>query len=78
MYYEYEKTDHFVKNYRNENVMLQQQLNITLKKIFKIDNMKKVVNETVIQKINSNNKCCIVNNKTKLQKTIDAASNKTK
>ena len=40
--------------------------------------MKKVVNETVIQKINSNDEYCIVNNKTKLQKIIDAALNKTK
>ena len=40
--------------------------------------MKKIVNETVIQKTNSNNKYYIVNSKTKLQKTIDAASNKTK
>ena len=40
--------------------------------------MKKVVNETVTQKINSNDECYIVNNKTKLQKAIDAASNKTK
>ena len=58
--------------------MFQQQLNITLKKIFKINNMKKTVNETITQKINSNDEYCIVNNKTKLQKVIDAALNKTK
>ena len=45
--YECEKTDHFVKNFRNENVMSQRQLNITLKKIFKINDMKKAVNETI-------------------------------
>ena len=76
--YECEKTDHFVKNCRNENVMFQQQLNVTLKKIFETDDMKKAVNETVIQKISSNNKYCIVSSKTKLQKIIDATSNKTK
>ena len=78
LYYECKKTDHFVKNCRNENVMSQRQLNVTLKKIFKIDDMKKAVNKTVIQKINSNDKYCIINSKTKLQKIIDAASNKTK
>ena len=46
--YECEKTDHFVKNCHNESVMLQRQLNITLKKIFKINDMKKAVNETLI------------------------------
>ena len=40
--------------------------------------MKKTVNETITQKISSNDEYCIVNNKTKLQKIIDAASNKTK
>ena len=40
--------------------------------------MKKAVNDTVIQKINSNNKYCIVNSKTKLQKIIDVTSNKIK
>ena len=40
--------------------------------------MKRTVNETIIQKINSNDKYCIINNKMKLQKTIDATSNKTK
>ena len=58
--------------------MSQRQLNITLKKTFEIDNVKKTVNETIIQKINSNDEYCIINNKTKLQKIIDAASNKTK
>ena len=66
MYYECEKADHFVRNYRNESVMLQQQINITLKKIFETDDMKETVNETIIQKINSNNNYCIVNSKTKL------------
>ena len=78
LYYECEKTGHFVKNCRNENVMSQRQLNVTLKKIFEIDDMKEAVNETITQKINSNDKYCIVNNKTKLQKIINAASNKTK
>ena len=78
MYYECEKANHFVKNYCNESVMFQRQLNVTLKKISKTDNMKKTVNETVIQKINSNDEYCIINSKTKLQKIIDAASNKTK
>ena len=45
--YECEKTGHFVRNCRNESVISQRQLNVTLKKIFKIDNMKKIVNETV-------------------------------
>ena len=40
--------------------------------------MKKAVNETVTQKISSNDKYCMINNKAKLQKAIDAASNKTK
>ena len=66
MCYKCEKTNHFVRNCRNESVMPQQQLNVTLKKIFKIDNMKEAVNETVIQKINLNNEYCIVNSKTKL------------
>ena len=48
LYYEYKKTYHFIKNCCNENVMSQRQLNIILKKIFKIDNMKKTVNETLI------------------------------
>ena len=76
--YECEKTDYFVKNCRNESVMSQRQLNVTLKKISEIDDMKKIVSETVIQKINSNDEYCIVNSKTKLQKVIDAALNKTK
>ena len=76
--YECEKTDHFVKNCRNENVISQRQLNITLKKISEIDDMKKAVNETVIQEINSDDEYCIVSSKTKLQKIIDAISNKTK
>ena len=46
--YECEKTDHFVRNCRNESVMSQRQLNITLKKIFETDDLKKAVNETVI------------------------------
>ena len=40
--------------------------------------MKKAVNETVTQKINSNDEYCIVSNKTELQKIINATSNKTK
>ena len=76
--YECEKTDHFVKYDRNENIMSQRQLNVTLKKISKTDDMKKAVNETVIQKINSNDEYCIINSKTELQKVINAASNKTK
>ena len=78
MCYECEKVDHFVKNCRNENVMSQQQLNVMLKKILKIDDMKKTINETVTQKINSNDEYYIVNSKTKLQKIINAALNKTK
>ena len=76
--YECEKTNYFVKNCRNESVMLQQQLNVTLKKTSETDDMKKAVNETVIQKINSDNEYCIVSSKTKLQKVTDATSNKTK
>ena len=45
--YECEKTDHFVKNCRNESVMSQRQVNVILKKIFETDDMKKVVNETI-------------------------------
>ena len=45
--YECEKTDHFVRNCRNESVMPQRQLNVTLKKIFETDDMKEAVNETV-------------------------------
>ena len=76
--YKCEKTDHFVRNCRNESVMFQQQLNITLKRISETDNMKKTVDETAIQKISSNDKYYIINSKTKLQKIIDAALNKTK
>ena len=76
--YECEKTDHFVRNCRNKNVMSQRQLNVTLKKIFKTDDLKKAVNETVTQKINSDDEYCVINNKTKLQRIIDAALNKTK
>ena len=49
-----------------------------IKKIFKIDGLKKIVNKTVIQKINSNDKSYIINNKTKLQKVIETTSNKIK
>ena len=76
--YECEKTDHFVRNCRNENVMPQRQLNVTLKKISETDDMKKAVNETVTQEINSDDEYCIVSSKTKLQKIIDTTSNKTK
>ena len=48
LYYECEKTGHFIRNCRNENVMPQRQLNVTLKKISEINNMKKTVNETII------------------------------
>ena len=78
MYYECEKTDYFIRNYCNESVMSQRQLNVTLKKIFKINNIKEIVDETAIQKINSDDKYCIINSKTKLQKIIDATSDKTK
>ena len=54
LYYECEKTDHFVRNYRNESVMSQRQLNVTLKKIFETDDMKKIIDETAIQKVSSN------------------------
>ena len=76
--YECEKTDHFVRNCRNKNIMFQRQLNVTLKRIFKTDDLKKAINETIIQKINLNDKYCIISSKTKLQKIIDAALNKTK
>ena len=76
--YECEKTDHFVRNCRNESVMSQRQLNVTLKRIFETNDLKKAVNETVIQKINSDDEYCVISNKTKLQKTIDATLNKTK
>ena len=46
--------------------MFQRQLNVTLKKIFKINDLKKVVNETIIQKINLNDEYCVINNKMKL------------
>ena len=36
--------------------------------------MKKAVNEIITQKSNSNDEYCIINNKIKLQKTIDAIS----
>ena len=64
--YECKKTDHFIRNCRNESVMPQRQLNVMLKKTFKIDNMKKTIDGTVIQEINSNNEYCIVNSETKL------------
>ena len=76
--YECKKTDHFVRNCRNKSVMSQRQLNVTLKEISEIDDMKKTDCKTVIQKINSNDEYCIINSKTKLQKVIDAISNKTK
>ena len=46
--YECEKICHFVKNCHNENVMFQEQLNVTWNKIFETDDIKKVVNKTVI------------------------------
>ena len=74
--YECEKTNHFVQNYRNESVMSRRQLNITLKRISEIDNTEKTDNKTETLKINSDDEYCIVNNMTKLQKVIDAASTK--
>ena len=53
-------------------------MNVTLKRISEINDLKKAVNETIIQKINSDDEYCVISNKTKLQKIIDAASNKTK
>ena len=76
--YECEKTDHFVRNCRNESVMSQRQLNVTLKKISETNDLKKVVNKTIIQKINSDDEYCVISSKTKLQKIIDATSDKTK
>ena len=64
--YKCKKINYFVKNCYNENIMARQQLNIMLKKIFETDNIKKTVNKTVIQKINSNDEYCIINSKTKL------------
>ena len=78
MCYKCEKTDHFVRNCRNESVISQRQLNVTLKKISETNDLKKVVNKTVIQEINSDDEYCVISNKTKLQKIIDAALNKTK
>ena len=66
LYYECEKADHFVRNCRNESVMLQRQLTVMLKRIFETDDMKEVVSETIIQKISSNDEYCIINSKTKL------------
>ena len=40
LYYECEKTDHFVRNCCNENVIFRRQLNVTLKRISEIDNTK--------------------------------------
>ena len=76
--YECRKTDHFVKNCCNESVMFRQQLNVTLKKIFKTNNKKNTVNEIRILKINSNDEYCVINSITKLQKVINAVLNKTK
>ena len=76
--YECEKTDHFIKNCRNENMISQQQLNITLKKVSETDDKKNIVNETKTLKISSNDKYYMINSITKLQKVIDAALDKTK
>ena len=76
MCYECEKTDHFVRNCRNESVMLQRQLNVTLKRVFETDDTKKTDNKIKTLKISSNDKYCIVNSMTKLQKIINAASTK--
>ena len=78
MCYECEKTDHSVKNCRNKNVMFRRQLNITLKKVFEIDNKNNTVNKTEILKIRSKDEYCMISSTTKLQKVIDAASNKIK
>ena len=51
-------------------------MNITLKKIFEIDDTEKIDNKIKILKISSNDEYYIVNNMTKLQKIIDAASTK--
>ena len=56
--------------------MFQQQLNITLKKIFETNDTKKTNHETETLKISSNDEYCIINNITKLQKIIDAVSTK--
>ena len=74
--YECEKTGHFVRNCRNESVMPQQQLNVTLKRISETDNTEKTDNKTETLKISSNDEYCIVNSMTKLQKVIDAALTK--
>ena len=58
--------------------MLRRQLNISLKKISETDNKKDTLNETETLKINSNDEYYIISSTTKLQKTIDAVSNKTK
>ena len=74
--YECEKTDHFVRNCRNENVMLRRQLNVTLKRISETDDTEETDNKIKTLKISSNDEYCIVNSMTKLQKVIDAASTK--
>ena len=74
--YEYEKTDHFVRNCRNENVMLRRQLNVTLKRVSETDDTEKTDNKIKTLKISSNDEYCIVNSMTKLQKIINAASTK--
>ena len=48
------------------------------KKVFETDNKKNTVNETETLKISSNEEHYVINNTTKLQKAIDAVSNKTK
>ena len=74
--YECEKTDHFVRNCRNESVMSRRQLNITLKRVSETDDTEKTDNKIKTLKISSNDEYCIVNSMTKLQKVIDAASTK--
>ena len=58
--------------------MFQRQLNVTLKRISETNNLKKAFNETVIQKISSDDEYCVISSKTKLQKIINATLNKTK
>ena len=59
-------------------MILRLQLNVMFKEIFKIDNIQKIDNKIEILKLNSNDKYYVINNTTKLQKIMNAASNKTK
>ena len=44
----------------------QRQLNITLKKVFEIDDTKNTINETATLKTDSNDDYCMISNITKL------------